>query len=243
MQYQGKKVLVVGAGKSGLSTARFLARNGARVVISDAKAEGDLARELLEEIEKLGISLEAGGHRTESFLGAETIIVSPGVPLGLRPLKAAREKKIPVMGELELASRLMDTPIIAITGTNGKSTATALMGSVIRHAGFETFVGGNIGTPLMDYVADDRKADYAVVEVSSFQLDAMERFSPTISLLLNISPDHLDRYPDYETYVQSKLKILQNQGEGDCAILNDDDERLSEINPGGGSARSALWSK
>ena len=233
MQFPGKRVLVVGAGKSGLSAARFLARKGARVTISEAKPEGDLNRELLEEMLWLGISLETGGHRAESFLSADTIIISPGVPLGLEPLKAARERDIPIMGEMELASRLMDTPIIAITGTNGKSTATALMGSMIHHAGFETFVGGNIGTPLMDYVAEDRKADYAVVEVSSFQLDTMERFSPTISLLLNISPDHLDRYPDYETYAQSKLKILQNQGSGDYAILNDNDERLSEFNPGG----------
>ncbi|MBW1860851.1 MAG: UDP-N-acetylmuramoyl-L-alanine--D-glutamate ligase, partial [Deltaproteobacteria bacterium] len=140
---------------------------------------------------------------------------------------------IPVMGEMELAGRLIDIPFAAITGTNGKSTVVALLGSMVKNAGLRVFVGGNIGTPLMDYAAGNWEADVAVVEVSSFQLDTMERFCPTVSLLLNISPDHLDRYPDYESYVESKLKIFQNQGPGQYAILNDDDEKLSRFEPTG----------
>jgi UDP-N-acetylmuramoylalanine--D-glutamate ligase len=233
MDVFGKKVLVVGLGKSGLSASRWLSRQGADVTVSELKGEDDLDRELLKETWELGIELEAGGHRKETFLNTDMIIVSPGVPLHMEPLKAAQEEGIAVLGEMELAGRLMDIPVVAVTGTNGKSTATAFLGAMIEKAGLRAFVGGNIGRPLMDYVAGDWKADYAVVEVSSFQLDTMEKFCPMISLLLNISPDHLDRYPSYEAYVQSKLKIFENQGSGQYAILNDDDERLSHFKPFG----------
>jgi UDP-N-acetylmuramoylalanine--D-glutamate ligase len=223
------RVLVVGLGKSGLSAAQWLAREGAEVTVSDLKSEAELGREFINASLSLGIKLETDGHRKETFLKSDMIIVSPGVPLDIEPLKAAREKGIPVIGEMELASQQMDIPIVAVTGTNGKSTTTALLGAMIKRAGFRVFVGGNIGTPLMDYTAGGWQADYAVVEVSSFQLDTMEKFCPMISILLNISPDHLDRYPDYEAYVQSKLKIFQNQGPGTYAILNDDDEKLSQF--------------
>jgi UDP-N-acetylmuramoylalanine--D-glutamate ligase len=229
-----KKVLVVGLGKSGLSVARYLSKKGAQVAVSELREETELDRALLQDASQLGIELETGGHKEETFLNSDMIIVSPGVPLDIGPLKAATEARIPVMGEMELASRLMDTPLVAVTGTNGKSTATAFLGSMLKGAGLEAFVGGNIGTPLMDYAAGDWRADYALVEVSSFQLDTMENFSPMISLLLNISPDHLDRYPDYEAYVQSKLSIFKNQGSGQYAILNDDDQVLSQFEPLGG---------
>jgi len=231
MEFKKKKILVVGLGKSGLSAARWLSREGAEVIISEIKAEPDIDGALLKEVLSLGIKPETGSHRKETFLRSDMIIISPGVPIDIDPLKAAREIGIPVMGEMELACRHIDVPIIAVTGTNGKSTATALLGAMIENAGFKVFVGGNIGTPLMDYVVGSWKADYAVVEVSSFQLDTMEQFCPMISLLLNISPDHLDRYDDYDAYVQSKLKIFQNQGSGHYAILNDDDEKLSRYRP------------
>ncbi len=202
--------------------------------MSELREETELERALLQDALQLGIELEIGGHREETFLNSDMIIVSPGVPLDIGPLKAAAEARIPVLGEMELASRLMDIPLVAVTGTNGKSTATAFLGSILKDAGLGAFVGGNIGTPLMDYVAGDWRADYALVEVSSFQLDTMENFSPMISLLLNISPDHLDRYPDYEAYVQSKLNIFKNQGPGQYAILNDDDQVLSQFEPAGG---------
>jgi len=149
-------------------------------------------------------------------------------------LRDARESGVQVMGELEMASRLIKTPMIAVTGTNGKSTVTAALARMLEIAGFEVFMGGNIGTPLMAYAAGERKADYVVVEVSSFQLDTIETFCPLVSVILNISPDHLDRYPTYEDYVQSKLKIFSNQQPGQYVILNDADERLASASPSAG---------
>jgi UDP-N-acetylmuramoylalanine--D-glutamate ligase len=203
-----KKVLVVGLGKSGLSVARYLSRKGAQVGVSELQEEAELDSVLLRDTLQLGIALETGGHKEETFLNADMIIVSPGVPLDMAPLIAADEAGVPILGELELASRLMDTPLVAVTGTNGKSTATAFLGSMLKDAGLEVFVGGNIGTPLMDYAAGDWRADYAVVEVSSFQLDT------TVDL--------------------SKLSIFKNQGPGQYAILNDDDQVLSQFEPPGG---------
>jgi UDP-N-acetylmuramoylalanine--D-glutamate ligase len=231
MEWANKKILVVGLGRSGLSVVRYLVREGARVTVSDMKQEADLAPGPLREMKALGVTMETGEHRLGTFLGAERIIVSPGVPLDLAPLAAAKEKGIPVSGEMDLAVQIMNTPIVAVTGTNGKSTVTAFLGSLLQNAGHKVFVGGNLGTPLIDYAASGSKADVAVVEVSSFQLDTMESFSPLVALLLNISPDHLDRYPNYEAYVQSKLKIFKNQGAGDFAILNDDDDVLSAFAP------------
>jgi UDP-N-acetylmuramoylalanine--D-glutamate ligase len=193
------------------------------------KKEADLEPGMIQEMRDLGVTLETGGHTIEPFVGSDQIIVSPGVPLDLAPLAAAKEKGIPVTGEMDLAARITDTPIVAITGTNGKSTVTAFLGSLLQNAGHHAFVGGNLGIPLIDYAASGSKAEVAVVEVSSFQLDTMEDFSPLVAVLLNISPDHLDRYPNYEAYVQSKLKIFKNQGAGDFAILNDDDKTLSSF--------------
>lgn len=231
MGWTNKKILVVGLGKSGLSVARYLVREGAKVTVSDMKKEADLDPGTVREMKSLGVTLETGGHTAETFLRAERIVVSPGVPLDLAALAAAREQGIPVTGEMDLAVQLMDTPIVAVTGTNGKSTVTAFLGSLLQNAGHQVFVGGNLGTPLIEYAAAGLKADVAVVEVSSFQLDSMEGFSPLVAVLLNISPDHLDRYANYEAYVQSKLKIFENQGPGDFAILNDDDEVLRTFAP------------
>jgi UDP-N-acetylmuramoylalanine--D-glutamate ligase len=229
-----KRILVVGLGKSGLSVARYLSGKGAQVAVSELKEERELDRALLQEAVQLGIELETGGHKQETFLNSDMIIVSPGVPLDIGPVKASAKAGIPVLGEMEWASRLVDTPLVAVTGTNGKSTATAFLASMLKGAGLKAFVGGNIGTPLTDYATGEWRADYALVEVSSFQLDTMENFSPMISMLLNISPDHLDRYPDYEAYVRSKLSIFKNQGAGQYAILNDDDQVLSSFEPAGG---------
>jgi UDP-N-acetylmuramoylalanine--D-glutamate ligase len=231
VRLKDKQILVVGLGQSGLSVVRYLVREGARVTVSDMKKEADLDPGTVWEMKSLGVTLETGGHTAETFLRAERIIVSPGVPLDLAALAAAREQGIPVTGEMDLAVQLMDTPIVAVTGTNGKSTVTAFLGSLLQNAGHQVFVGGNLGTPLIEYAAAGLKADVAVVEVSSFQLDGMEGFSPLVAVLLNISPDHLDRYANYEAYVQSKLKIFKNQGPGDFAILNDDDEVLRTFSP------------
>ena len=227
--FSGKKALVVGLGISGLWTARWLAAQGALVVVSEIRPETDFEPGIRNELKKIGATLETGAHKEKTFLETEMIIVSPGVPHDMEPLGAAVRKGIPVIGELELASRMIDVPMIGVTGTNGKSTVTSLVGSMIKNAGFEVFVGGNIGTPLIAYVAGEKKVDYVVVEVSSFQLDTIDTFSPLISVILNISPDHLDRYPDYKTYVESKLKIFSNQGPEQYAILNDDDKILSSV--------------
>ncbi|MBW2616871.1 MAG: UDP-N-acetylmuramoyl-L-alanine--D-glutamate ligase [Deltaproteobacteria bacterium] len=230
LEFYKKKVLVVGLGISGLYTARLLSAHGAEVTVSEILPESDLDPEMLNEMGDLGITLETGGHKEETFLNAEMVIISPGVPHDTVLLNALRKRNIPVIGELEAAGRLIDTPMIAVTGTNGKSTVTAFFGCMLENAGFRVFVGGNIGTPLAAYAAGDKKADYAVVEVSSFQLDTIETFCPFVSVVLNISPDHLDRYPGYEAYAQSKLKIFGNQGPGQYVILNDDDETLCAVN-------------
>jgi UDP-N-acetylmuramoylalanine--D-glutamate ligase len=231
MDVRGKHILVVGLGKSGLSVIRWLAKKGAQVAVSEIKAEADLDPRFLDETRELKVPLETGGHKRETFLHADTIVVSPGVPLDTEPLRAARQIGIPVLGEMELACGLVKTPIVAVTGTNGKSTVTAFVGEMMRAEGLKVFVGGNIGTPLIEYAAGEQTADYAVVEVSSFQLDTMTSFHPRVAVLLNISPDHLDRYRDYQAYVQSKLSIFKNQGSGDCAVVNDRDQVLHSFNP------------
>lgn len=226
---------MVGLGLSGLTVARFLAGQSAMVTVSDIKPEKELEPQVLKELSTLGINLETGGHHAKTFSQAEIIILSPGVPHDTEVLMAARSRGIPVMGELELSSRLIDIPMIAVTGTNGKSTVTAFLGAMLEQAGFNVFVGGNIGTPLMAYVANkNKKADYAVVEVSSFQLDTIRTFCPHVSLILNITPDHLDRYTGFEAYVRAKLRIFENQGAGQYLILNDNDQNLSAVKPASG---------
>ena len=234
MDFFRKKVLVVGLGKSGLSASRWLSQAGALVTVTDIREEEAFDRKVITEMSERGISLETGGHNATTFLESDLIVLSPGVPLDIKPLMEAREKGVPEMGEMGLAAGLIDIPIVAVTGTNGKSTVTDLVGSMMKNAGLAAFVGGNIGTPLMDYVAEGRRADYAVLEVSSFQLDTMDDFCPDVAIILNISPDHLDRYPDYRAYVDSKLKIFKNQRDkGHFAIVNDDDEELTRFVPEG----------
>ena len=234
IEFYNRKILVVGLGISGLNAARWLSKQGAVVTVSEERPETELNTTICKDVQKLGIALETGRHQKETFLKSEMIVLSPGVPHHMEPIRAAKNAGIPVTGELELSSRLIDTPMIAVTGTNGKSTVTALLGSLLKNANLKVFVGGNIGTPLMAYVDRGEKADYVVVEVSSFQLDTIETFCPFISILLNISPDHLDRYRSYEDYAQSKLRIFSNQRAGAYLILNDDDEILSSVNPPSG---------
>jgi UDP-N-acetylmuramoylalanine--D-glutamate ligase len=230
MEFHRKKILVLGLGKSGLSASILLAGKGADVTIADAKKEADIDQLALNRVRDAGIKLELGPHRVVTFTSADMIIVSPGVPLDLPELKAARENRVPIIGELELASRLFDTPIIAVTGTNGKTTAVTLLGEMLKRSGFKVFVGGNIGTPAIDYAEGAKDCDYVLLEVSSFQLDTTEQFSPKASLILNITPDHLERYTNFDDYAQSKLRIFKNQKAGSYAVLNDDDEALYSVN-------------
>jgi len=231
LEVKGKKIIVVGLGISGLWAARWACRLGARVTVSEMRRAEEMDPSLLEELEELGARFEGGGHDERSFLGADLVIVSPGVPADLPALRAAGDRGIPVLGELEVASRFVKAPIIAVTGSNGKSTVTSLLGDILKASGRKVFVGGNIGTPLISLAASPEPVDLVVVEVSSFQLDTTRTFSPHISILLNISPDHLDRYEGFEAYVRSKYRIFMNQGRGDYLILNDDDTRLKALSP------------
>jgi UDP-N-acetylmuramoylalanine--D-glutamate ligase len=212
------RVLIVGAGKSGLAAARFCASRNAQVTITDKRSEverGDLAASAIWEL---------GGHRLESFTSADLIVVSPGVP-EIAELKAARDKGVRITGEIELASLFIRAPIVAITGTNGKSTVTALAGEIARQTGRPTFVGGNLGTPLITCVGTDAASPRGIVvaELSSFQLETCEKLRPRAAALLNLTPDHLDRYADLEAYGAAKLRIAQNMSGSDALVVNADD--------------------
>ncbi|MEN8782636.1 MAG: UDP-N-acetylmuramoyl-L-alanine--D-glutamate ligase [Desulfobacterales bacterium] len=228
MQLVGKKILVVGLGATGVATARFLAKRGAVVTATDSTTEAGLRPEALALREK-GVRLELGGNRPQSFETTDLVVISPGVPHDASPIDRTRELGIPVLGEVELAARFIKEPIVAITGTNGKTTTTTLVGEMLRRSGIDVFVGGNIGTPLISYVDSGQKAGAVVAEISSFQLDTIDQFRPKVAVLLNIAEDHLDRYPDVDAYVRSKGRIFENQGSADFAVLNVADSRVAEM--------------
>jgi len=217
-----KTVAVVGLAKSGVAAARLLRRLGARVLASDSGARESLTAEA-RALERDGVGLWAGGHPDEAFRGAELVVVSPGVPLELPALAAVRGRGVPVIGELELAWRVMEADCIAITGTNGKTTTTTLTGELLRTQVRPVMVGGNIGTPLAEHALEFPGDGIVVAEVSSFQLDAVDRFRPRVAVVLNVTPDHLDRHGTFERYVDAKARIFANQTATDCAVLNADD--------------------
>ncbi len=216
------KILVVGLARTGAAVARFLCECGARVTVSDSREREALAP-FLSALSALDISYELGGHGTETFLATDLVVVSPGVPMDIAPLILARNHGIPVISEIELAYEFIDAPIAAITGTNGKTTTTTLVGEIFRKCGFRTFVGGNIGNPLIDLVISGERIDRVVAEISSFQLEGIVRFRPRVAVLLNITEDHLDRYASYQEYIDAKLRVFVNQTASDFAILNIDD--------------------
>lgn len=222
LNLKDRNVLVVGLGRSGVAASRLLARNGARVTATDNKVFDALSAEA-KGLLPLGVSIEAGGHKPETFLSADLIILSPGVPVDITPLVKAKEGGIKIISEIEMAWRFLNAPVIAITGSNGKSTTTTLIGEILKAKGDKVFVGGNLGTPLTEYVLSDGGSDCIVAEVSSFQLETIENFRPAISVLLNISPDHLDRYHDIKEYQEAKFRIFENQGPGNFAIINGDE--------------------
>jgi UDP-N-acetylmuramoylalanine--D-glutamate ligase len=220
---EGRRILVVGAGRSGMAALRLLAGLGCGLTISDNGAHSALADADRQWLADHDVTLEFGGHQPQTFLAAEAIVVSPGVPLEQPALAAAARAGIPMIGELELGALFSYLPIIAVTGTNGKTTVTTMIGELLKAAGRRVFVGGNIGTPLCAFVADQGVADVLVLEVSSFQLDSAVAFRPHIALLLNISPDHLDRYVSYDAYAAAKMKIFSRQRRDDFAVINADD--------------------
>ncbi len=222
MKLADKKVVVVGLGRTGLATARFLHQKSARVLVADTADETQLG-ESVRTLREMGVALELGPHRITSFQNADLIVVSPGVSHTIEPIEQAKSRNIPSMSEVELASRFIKEPIVAVTGTNGKTTTTELLGQMLKNSGISVFVGGNIGNPLIEYAGSGQKMQVVVAEISSFQLDTIERFRPKVSVLLNISADHLDRYPDFEAYADSKIRVFSNQQADDVAVLNGSD--------------------
>src|SRR5210317_1782099 len=224
MEYRDKKIVIIGAGSTGRSLARFFLARGAQVVLSDRRSAECF--DDLEELLSQGIQLDLGGHTLELFLAADLVAVSPGVPLDIPVLDACQNNKIAMLGEVEIAWHELSGTMIAITGTNGKSTVTSLIGEMLKAWGQNAFVGGNLGIPLIDAVGKDY--DWQVVELSSFQLETIETFRPRYAMLLNISEDHLDRYPDMTSYIAAKVRIFENQQEDDIAILNRDDSLVMQ---------------
>jgi UDP-N-acetylmuramoylalanine--D-glutamate ligase len=221
----GQRVLVVGAARSGVAAAHLLARRGARVTLTDLKPEIAQAAELRDA----GVHLELGGHLAASFESATLVVMSPGVPLELPEASRARALGIPVIGELELASRWLRGPIVAITGTKGKSTTTTLVGRMLEASGKRVLVGGNIGLPLSAQVEQSTTDTVHVVEASSFQLEATDRFHPWIAALLNLSADHLDRHPDAFAYAAAKRRIFANQQPSDWAVVNAESHEAMQL--------------
>lgn len=226
MELKGKKVLVVGLGKSGLAAALFLRRRGALVTVSDARSADALARDIPALLEE-GIMVEAGGHGLLTFRRQDLIVVSPGVPVDTPELVQVKKFGLPVMGEVELAARFLKGKTLAITGSNGKTTTTSLCGEILAAGGLAVQVGGNIGVPVIALVDESRDDGWSVLEVSSFQLETIEQFRPQIAVILNITPDHLDRHGSFANYVAAKERIFANQTAEDALVLNADDDAAS----------------
>ena len=223
--FAGKSVAIVGMARSGMAAAEFLWKRGVRVTLSDSRPAAALESEI-RILNERNIRYEAGGHSMDLFDSADMVVVSPGVPLSLPVLRHAAQAGKTLISEIELASRYLRGKVIAITGTNGKTTTTTLIGEILRTGGLTVQVGGNIGTPLVSLVESSAEDTWSVVEVSSFQLEAAPTFRPDVAVILNITPDHLDRYASFEAYAQAKLNIFENQGSNDFAVLNHEDSSL-----------------
>lgn len=227
--YPDTHVLVVGLGTSGTAAVRFFLSHGTMVSVSESRPRRLIDKETLRWLESEQVALETDGHTPKLFASVDLIVVSPGVALDIEPLAAARKRCIPIVGELAIAAQFLKTPTVAVTGTNGKTTVTTLLGELFQKAGKKVFVGGNIGTPLYDYMSGPQDADVAVIEVSSFQIDTAggrDGFHPQTALLLNITEDHLDRYETFSAYAASKFGIFAAQRLYDTAIMNVDDREI-----------------
>jgi len=222
MDLKGKKILVVGLARTGIATARFLKAKGSLMTATEVKPKEEM-KEAVEELKGMDIASEWGGHQTETFLKQDMIVVSPGVDLSIEPIQRAIQQGVRVISEIELAYHFIRVPIIAVTGTNGKTTTTLLIGEMLKEDGRKVGVGGNVGEPLILFADGEGRWEVLVVEISSFQLEAIEDFRPRISVLLNITEDHLDRYSSYGGYIEAKVRIFANQNSGDLAVLNGDD--------------------
>ena len=222
MNLRDKTILVVGLARTGIACARFLAKLGARVTVTDMKSAEQVA-EQMQELAEFTITWELGRHEEASFLTSDLIVVSPGVPMDHSLLQKAKVAGREIVSEVELASRFFTIPLVAITGTNGKTTTTTLIGEIFKACGYRPFVGGNIGTPLIELAESHEQVDFVVAEISSFQLEWITSFRPSVAVLLNITEDHLDRYRDMDDYIAAKARIFENQSGDDFALLNIDD--------------------
>jgi UDP-N-acetylmuramoylalanine--D-glutamate ligase len=230
MDIKGQKILVVGLARTGVALCRFLAGHGAQVTVTDQALPADLA-DYRRDIQGLGV-VEDLGVAQPRWQDFDAIVLSPGVPPELPWLEAARAAGLPVVGELEVAAPFIRRPLLAVSGTNGKTTTTTLLGELLTASGIKTLVGGNIGTPVVVLLGQQEEADLLVLEVSSFQLDTAPSFHPQAAALLNITPDHLDRYADYEAYIASKASLFRCQEAGDLKVLNADDPAVAGLDRG-----------
>lgn len=228
-KFKGKKVLIVGFGTSGISVARYMHKQGAQIVVTDSKQKTDLA-DAIAACSELKIEYDLGKHTQKYFVTSDLIVVSPGVPLNLKLLDEAREKGIPITTEIDLAASLLKEPLIAITGTNGKTTTTRLLGEIFKSDQKPVFVGGNIGQPLLDHSGNGGGGTEVVVaEVSSFQLESCDKMVPAVAVFTNIDQDHLDRYGTMEAYINAKKRLLQRCDKTSFVVLNHDDPNLLEF--------------
>ena len=228
MDLEGKKILVVGIARSGIAAARLLVSRGATVTANDAKSESQLG-DSAEELRKLGIKLALGAHPESLFVDADLIVLSPGVPSDLAPLESARRAGVEIISEPELAGRFLRGRMIGVTGSNGKTTVTTLLGELMRAAGADVIVGGNIGTPLTSLIEKSEENTWTVAELSSFQLEMIDSLRVNVAVVTNITPDHLDRHGSFENYVRAKHRIFKNQTEDDWAVLNGQDAGVADM--------------
>jgi len=227
-KYKGKKILVVGFGLSGVAVAKYMSKQGARVTVTDMKQKTDLV-DAVNECADLKIEYELGRHNSKTFQTSDLIVVSPGVPLKSQFLDEAREKNIPITSEIELAVAAIKEPIVAVTGTNGKTTTTSLIGEMFKADGKTAYVGGNIGKPLLDYVTEGQKADVIVAELSSFQLELTEKLVPAVAVFTNLEEDHIDRHGDMMSYVHAKKRLLKSCDRNSYVVLNYDSPHVANF--------------
>lgn len=225
---KGMRALVVGLGRSGVSATKLLCKKGLKVTVTDELNKSDL-KDSLDALEGYEFEAELGKHVLKTFTDQDLIVVSPGVRLDIKPLEQARKNNIPVISEIELAAQFITEPIIAITGTNGKTTTSHLVTEMIQAGNKTAFLGGNVGVPLCDYVLKREKSDFVVVEVSSFQLETCFDFKPHVAIFLNVAPDHLDRYSGFDDYVKAKLRLKNNMTEEDYIVTNLRDSKLMSL--------------
>ncbi len=227
----GNRLVVLGLGISGRAAMKFLVQQGALVSVSDARTFEHLSPEDQEYIRKHNLPFEGGGHTLAFCEACDAIFVSPGIQTDIQLLQDLRNKNIPILGELAIAAPYLSETVVAVTGTNGKTTVTALIGELLKSSGKEVFVGGNIGTPLLEYLRLENRVEFVVLELSSFQLESAGDFRPDIGILLNVTPDHLDRHGSMENYTAIKMKMFAHQKKEDIALLCADDPMCMEVEP------------